>query len=173
MKMEYMKALKPINSTAALSEGEILYWAGTQYEVAIKQVTDEVISGVSGTEAYNLAYSNIVKESVTVLLSGVEVEEGTGSGKVVVDYVSGAITFGTEMTGTPEIKVTYKYFAGEPDAILAEDVTSGQSPAAANVLLEGVYYSDLLPSGTLVNDDVIGRLAKRNIFIEKRPVQVF
>jgi hypothetical protein len=172
IKSEYKKVLQPVSVAAASKIYTPLYWNGTEYAPAMGAVTDTHAGDNSEVE-FSSTKTNIAYGSVSVLVDDVAIVEGAGAGKFVMNYSTGKVTFGTAPENLAEIKVTYKHFNGEPDALAAEAIAQSQDPAAAMIMLEGVVYADELPSDTLINEDAIARLARRNIFIEERPVQVF
>ena len=55
---------------------------------------------------------------------------------------------------------------GEPAGVLMEDVSAGQSPAAAKVLFFGIVYEDELAAAP--DEDTKAKLRKVGIFVEKR-----
>jgi len=162
--IEKYEAIVPIDVSSDIPAYTIVGWGCNEEKyVVATQTTQDTFSGDSSTKTFNLSHGDLLADSVTVTVDGTEQTEGTD---YTVDYENGSITFDSAPNNGTTITVEYSYFAADPSGILMEDVVSGQSPAYAKVLFQGIVYEDDFPTPPTEHEKA--RLRKVNIYVEKK-----
>lgn len=161
--LETKKLVLPVDVNAAISAPEVMGWDGTKYIKAVASAQDS-FDGDGVTTQFQLSNGDVVHGSVSVTVDGATKTEGVDYS---VNYSDGKITFtAAPPSGSGNVVIDYSYFSVEPTAVLVEDVTASQSPAAALMVVFGIVYADEFASEPL--EDVKARLRAHGIFVEKR-----